>query len=71
MLTMAVIGALGLFNLTAISPAEASIKDIPKAARVNLDPLTNTAVTVNPDEPGALARYEVRFTTSAMLQNNI
>jgi hypothetical protein len=58
-------------TLTTLGVAEASIKDIPKAARVNLDPLTDTGVSINPDEPGALARYEVRFTTGAILQNNV
>jgi hypothetical protein len=82
MLTMAVIGALALFNLTAISPAEASIKDTVKNTRVNLDPLkasgtpatvtvSGTPVTVNPNDPGALARYEVRFTTGAVLLNGV
>src|SRR5688572_30197699 len=84
MLVMAVAGAgmTALFNITAVSPAEASIKYTFKDTRVNVDqlkaggaPATVTVigspVTINPNDPGALARYEVRFTTGAVLQNSI
>jgi hypothetical protein len=58
-------------TLTTLGVAEASIKDIPEATQVNRDQLTNTSVNVDTNKPGALARYEVRFTTGAMLQNGI
>ena len=62
MLTMAVIGTLALFNLTDLSPAEASINDTFNDTQVNLDPLkvssapsrltiTDNAVTVDPNDP--------------------
>src|SRR5918999_5849002 len=82
MLTLAVIGTLALFNLTAVSPAEASIKDTFNDTRVNLDPLkvssapstltvADNAVTVNPGDPGALTRLEARFQTGAGAANDL
>ena len=82
MLTLAVIGTLALFNLTAVSPAEASIKDTSNNTRVNLDPLkvssapstltvADNAVTVNPNDPGALTRLEARFQTGAGAANDL
>ena len=76
MLTMAVMGTLALFNLTGLSPAEASINDTFNDTRVNLDPLkvssapstltiADNAVTVDPNDPGALTRLEARFTLGA------
>jgi hypothetical protein len=85
MLTMAVIGTLALFNLTAISPAEASSNDTFNDTQVNLDPLkvssapsmltiADNAVTVDPNDPGALTRLEARFTlgtTGSELNNGV
>ncbi len=86
MLGMSVIGAWALFDITAVSPAEARINDAFKDVRLNVNlgklsrtalgapatvTVTDNAVTMTPDEPGALAQYKIRFVTGVALQNGI
>jgi hypothetical protein len=86
MLAMSVIGEWSLSDITAVSPAEARIKGTFKGVRLNVNPdklsrtalgtpatvmVTDNAVTMTPNEAGALAQYKIRFVTGAALQNGI